>query len=156
MTSAFMNRYKTDKDLEENGVWVDFGDGIQVKIRRANSKASRDCRAKLEKPYAGQFRNREMPQSLQDEILIKQLSQSIILDWKGVPDPTDEKGERMLPCNEENIVKMMTQFPDFREDILTAAVAQATFQRELMKAAEGNSSSASGGTSDQDQTSQLS
>lgn len=153
MSSAFMNRYKTDREMEENGVWVDFGDGIQVKIRRANSKHSRDTRAKLEKPYAGQFRNREMPQSLQDEILIKQLAQSIVVDWKGVPDPSNPDSPNPFPCNEENVIKVMTQFPDFREDILTASVAQATFQRNLMADAEKNSRNVFVGTSDQSQTS---
>jgi len=41
---AFLNKYKTDKIAEENGVWVVFDDDVEVKVARLSSKAARDLR----------------------------------------------------------------------------------------------------------------
>jgi Asp-tRNA(Asn)/Glu-tRNA(Gln) amidotransferase C subunit len=138
----FSERYKTNTSMEEDGVWVDFGDGIKVKVRRLNSKHSQETRRKLEKPYAGQYRTRDMPASLQEELMIKQLSQSIIVDWEGVEDPDTDV---ILPCTQENVTSIMTRLKDFREDVVTASMTQATFQDVSVAEAEGNSEPASNG-----------
>ena len=134
--SGFMDRYKTDKGLEEEGVWVDYGDGLKVQMRRLNSKASKDCRRRLEKPYAGQYRGREMPDSLQEELLNKQLSQAVVVGWEGVPNPDDPKKD--LPFSPENVLRMIQEFPDFRDDILTAAMERTTFQKGDVEKQEKN------------------
>lgn len=148
--SKFSERYNTDKDAEENGQWVDFGDGIRVKVRRLNSKHSQEVRRKLEKPYVATYRNREMPASLQEELMIKQLSQSIIVDWEGVEDPSHNPAEgepqRMLTCTPENILTIVSQFKDFRDDVTTASMERATFQKEDRLEQEGNSGNVSSGT----------
>lgn len=144
--AGFFERYNTDRNLEEEGVWVDYGDGVMVKLRRLNSKHSREVRRKLEKPYTAQFRAREMPDSLQEQLLNKQLSESIVVDWKGVPNP--DKPEEELPCTPDNVLKMVSneQFKDFREDILTAAMSQTAFEKETRKDAEKNSKTVSSGS----------
>lgn len=132
----FFDRYNTDKKLEEDGVWIDFGDGLKVKVRRLSSKHSRETRRKLEKPYVAQFRNREMPDSLQDEILNKQVATSIIVDWEGVPNPDNPK--EMLVFSPDNALDMIKKFSDFRDDILTAALERTTFEKEQREAARKN------------------
>lgn len=134
---TFLERYQTNKHLEEDGVWVDYADGLEVKIRRMNSTKSREIRRKLEKPYTKGFRGQDMPDSLQEELLNKQLAEAIVVDWKGVPDPKDVT--KMLPCTPENVLMMVTEYPDFRDDILAASMERATFQIEERKAAEKNS-----------------
>lgn len=136
--TSFIERYKTDKNLEENGTWVDYGDGLQVQIRRLNSAKSREVRRRLEKPYTKGFRGQDMPESLQEELLNRQLAEAIVVDWKGVPDPEDPK--KMLPCTPENVLRMVTEFPDFRDDIMAASMERATYQQEQLKEAEKNSS----------------
>lgn len=135
----FLSRYTTDKSAEEDGQWVDYGDGLEVKLRRLNSVKSREVRRKLEKPYAKQFRGQDMPDSISEMILNNQLAKAIVVDWKGVPNPED--AEKPLPCTEENVLRMVQDYPDFREDILAAAMERATFQKEELAAAEKNSKS---------------
>lgn len=134
---SFLERYKTDKNLEESGVWVDYGDGIEVCVRRMNSAKSRETRRRLEKPYTKGFRGQDMPESLQEELMNKQLAEAIVVDWKGIPDPENEG--KMLPCTPENVLKMVSTFPDFRDDIMAASMERATFQQEQLKEAEKNS-----------------
>ncbi len=142
--AGFLDRYSTDRSLEESGVWIDFGDGLKVQVRRLTSKTSRETRRKLEKPYTTQFRNREMPDSLQEELLNKQMSQAIVVNWEGVADPADPK--KMLPYSPDNVLRMVQEFPDFRDDILTAAMERSTFAKEEREAAEKNSKTSSSGS----------
>lgn len=144
---SFLERYQTDRELEDGGVWVDYGDELMVCVRRINSAKSREVRRKLEKPYARAFRNQDMPESLSEELLNKQVAEAIVVDWKGVPDPDDNT--KMLPCTPENVLRMVKEFPDFRDDILTASMERATFQKAELEDAEGNSSSSSSGSSEQ-------
>lgn len=134
--TGFFDRYATDRNLEEQGQAVDFGDGLKITIRRLNSKHSRETRRKLEKPYSGQYRGREMPESLQEELLNKQIAHAVVVAWEGVPNPDDPK--KMLECTPENVLRMVQDFPDFRDDILTAAMEKSTFQKVDMVAQEKN------------------
>lgn len=142
--AGFMDRYKTDKSLEEEGVWVDYGDGLQVQVRRLNSKHSKETRRKLEKPYSGQFRGRDLPEAVQEDLLNKQIANSIVTDWKGVPDPDNE--DKMLECTPDNVLRMVSEFNDFRDDILTAAMERTTFQKTDLEVQEKNSKKSSSGS----------
>ncbi len=144
--SNFLSRYSTNKDLEENGQWVAYGDGIEVQIRRLNCTKSKDARRKLEKPYTKQFRNQDLPDDIQEMILNNQIAKAIVADWRGVPNPDSPSDP--LPYSEENVLRMIKQFPDFRDDILAASMERATYQMEETKEAEGNSPSSSFGSSD--------
>jgi hypothetical protein len=140
--AGFLDRYNTDRSLEEEGVWVDFGDGVKVQVRRLTSKKSREFRRKLEKPYSAQFRNREMPDSLQEELLNKQVAGVVIVDWEGVPNPEIElkEGEtpKPFPFSVENALKVCEKFPDFRDDILIAAMELTTFEKQQREEARKN------------------
>jgi hypothetical protein len=141
---AFFDRYNTDRGLEEEGVWVDFGDGVKVQVRRLTSKKSREYRRKLDKPYTAQFRGREMPDDLQEKLLNQQVAGVIIANWEGVPDPDApppaKEGDKpkMLEFSQEAALMMVQKFPDFRDDILTAAMERTTFEKEQREDARKN------------------
>lgn len=148
--SKFFDRYSTNRKAEEDGQWVDFGDGVKVKVRRLNSAKSKETRRRLEKPYKNQFRaGVDFPDSLQEELMNKQLAEAIIVDWEGVPELND-KGQpiegKFAECTPENVLRMVAMFPDFREDVVTASMERATFQNEVRKENEGNSEAASNGS----------
>jgi hypothetical protein len=142
--STFSERYSTNKSQEEDGTWVDFGDGIKVKIRRMNSKFSRDVRTKLEKPFAKQFRGQDYPLEIQDNLFNMQLAKAIVIEWEGVEDPNDPK--KKADNSEDTKIAVFKKWPDFREDIAAASMERATFQDISVKEAEGNSKPSSDGT----------
>lgn len=126
---SFASRYKTNKVAEENGVWVVFDDDVEVKVARLNNKKARDLRRTLEKPY----RNfSTIPDKAAEEILIKVVAQAVIKDWKGV---TDEDGA-VIPFNAENAIAVLTEYPDFLNDVVNAAMARETFSVEGVEAAK--------------------
>lgn len=131
--TTFYARYKTDKKLEEEGQWVDFGDGVKVKVARLNSERSIAARRKLEKPYS-KIRG-SIPESIQEEILTKQVAEAVIIAWEGV---TDERGKE-IECTYENKVKILNEFKDFRFDVVTASVEAETFKAQQIEEISKNS-----------------
>ena len=129
--SNFLSRYNTDANLEENGVWVDFGDGIEVMVVRTNSKEAQKLKAKLERPYR---KLSQVPDDVQEAIYEKMIAQAVIKDWKGV---TDAKGKE-IPYSGEAALEILKKFKDFRDDIIMAASELETFRQIEMEQQEKN------------------
>lgn len=130
--SRFMERYKTDRNLEENGQWVELGDGLEIKVARISSERSKAVRHRLEKPYA-KMRG-EIPTSIQEQILIKQIAEAVLLDWKGV---TDDEG-KAIECTLDAKIKMLTEFKDFLQDVVMVAMEAETFKAQKIEEASKN------------------
>lgn len=123
----FASRYGTDKDLEENGVVVDFGDGISVTVRRATCKKAKALREKLEKPHAKAIRMNTLSSDIQENITKRVFTEALIIDWTGVEFKDGTPAGEYTP---EKGMRVLTEFEDFMGDVITAVVERATFQRE--------------------------
>ena len=132
--SSFLERYKTNKSFEEEGIWVDFGGGVKVRLTRASSNRSREVRRRLERQHARKMRNQDIPPEIMEKLLIEQLAQAIVLDWDGV---TDLSGNS-VPCDEQHRRQVFTDFPDFREDVMSASLTKETFLDEVREEELGN------------------
>ena len=126
--SNFRKRFKTDAALEENGQAVDFGDGIEVTVRRISSKVVQEAKRRLDKPYANLFKtnpNYELPADIQDKQITKLMAEAIVVDWKGVVDENDQE----LECTVENKMKIFSDrdLVDFRNNVLLASHSATTF-----------------------------
>lgn len=124
MSSKFQDRYKTDKSLEEQGVWVALGDGIEIKVARMSSERSQAVRRRLEKPYA-KIRN-NLPEDIVEKLIIQQLAEAVLLDWKGV----DGEDGKPLECSIPNKVKVLTEYKDFTNDVITCSAEKETFKAQ--------------------------
>lgn len=132
-------RYKTDKKLETEGVWVDFGDGIHVKLGRLQSKEARTLRRRLEKPYANMDR---VPEEVSEQILNKIMAQVVVKGWSddlpGGSETIQDEDGTPLACTPENILLIFSKIPDFRDDLVTAAMTRDTFKAEENADKAGN------------------
>lgn len=133
--SGFLERYQTDKNLEEEGVWVDLGGNVQVKVARITSRKSKEVRRKLERPMVRKNRSDDLSIDQLEQLMTEQLAQAVIKDWRGV---TDDEGND-LPCTVENCRTILTKFPDFREDVATASLEKETFRTAALQEELGNS-----------------
>lgn len=128
--SSFTKRYATNETAAEEGVFVDFGDGIQVKVARFDNKQSRDLRRKLEKPYRNILqRNRQLPPELEEKLAIQQIAEAVIKDWKGI---TDENGKE-IKFTPEAAKEILTKYPDFLNDVLTVSMERDLFRQEALE-----------------------
>lgn len=147
MSTDFADRFFTDHAMEEEGVWVDFGQGLEVKIRRADSRRSREVFRRLYKPYRKmEEAGNAIPHD--DEILIraKWTAQALVADWKGV---TDRKGKAVKfdPENLKPAIDLLVDARDFQKLINDFADEQETFRAQAVEAATKNSPAPSGSTS---------
>jgi hypothetical protein len=123
--------YAFNRTLFEDGAWIDIGNGISVKLRSPQSAHSKAIRKKLEAPYAALTRGgRELPDDIAETLLIKQLSQSLIIDWKGIED---EDG-LPLKATPENIETALRNFQFFRDDVGGVLANRETFRNLTVEA----------------------
>jgi hypothetical protein len=128
--SKFTQRYQTDKNLEENGVEVELDEGVSITFRRISSEKSREVRRRLENPYKRQIRTNTLSTKVQEDLLLKQLAEGVLINWKGV---TDAEGND-LPFSPENALKVFKDFPDFLNDVATAVQERDFFKKEDLEA----------------------
>jgi hypothetical protein len=141
MASKLFNRFSTDQNREEQGVWVDFGDGIRIRIRRIRSKKSADVRKELEKPLVDQIRRGPLPEAEAEDLLVRQIAYGVIVDWEGV----DLGDGVVVPYTRENAVKLLKALPELRDAILQISVDADSYRLKVDEDAEKNSEISSPG-----------
>lgn len=124
---GFLNKYKTDKTAELEGVWVEVDTGVEMRIARLNNDKARDMRRRLEKPYRS-FAT--IPEKVSEEIMRKVVANAVLVDWKGV---TGEDG-KIIPYSPETAEKLLTDYPDLLNDVASVAMARETYQSESTEA----------------------
>lgn len=128
--------YDFEKSAFEDGTWVAIGNGVKIKVRAPQSAHSKATRKKLEAPHAALTRGgRELPEDVAEDILIKQMSQSLIADWSGVFEDDDKTA---VPGTPENIEKALRAYPWFRDDAGAVIGNRETYKTLVLKEDLGN------------------
>jgi hypothetical protein len=135
------NRFRTNAQAETEGTWLNFGDGLRVKVRSTDATVVREYQAKLFK------KNRQalsanggiLPPAVQDELDVDLLASVVIVGWEGV---TDDKGQA-LEFNRANAVKVLRDLREFRKEIQYLAGLGETFRDAGFDEQLGNSQESS-------------
>lgn len=133
-TSALFAKFATDSDREEAGIWVNFGEGIKVKVRRLKSRKSQEYRKELDKPYTNEIRRGALDDKTAEDLLIRQIGGGVVADWSGVED---EDGTP-LPYTAENAIRLLRLLPEFRDAIFAVSVDADAFKKHIGAEAEKN------------------
>jgi hypothetical protein len=128
-----ISTFATDLDLEENGVWVDIGDGGMLLIARLGNPHHQAAIRRISKPHKALIRNKTINEELSDELLLKAMAEAILLDWKGLED---DKG-KTIKYSKGAAYDLLRDLRDFRNLVTELANEQVSFRREEV-AAEGN------------------
>lgn len=135
--------FKTDKTLETEGRWIDYGDiGASFKIASADSPLYRKFMAEQLRPYRVQIDNDTMAQKDVQRVMLAGFVCCILKDWKGV---TDENGKE-LPFTTENAKKVMEDLPVLFNDLMKQARDYTTFVRGKNEQTAKNSENTSAGS----------
>lgn len=137
--------YETDTSLEEEGVWVEIGGGVNVKVAALGNKNHQKAMEKMFAPYKAQRRNGSLDAEIEEDIHTKAIAKAVLVDWEGV---TDREGD-ILPYNFENAYKILADesLKRFKGNILFLAKEAETFKKQEQEEAVKNSSKSSDGTS---------
>lgn len=141
------DRYGTSKDMEENGVWVPFGEGTELLLARIKSQRSLTAKRAAEKPYREVLRTaarlgKEVADDIQSRIALDWLVSGVVLDWKEVSD----RNGNMVTFSPDNAREIFGDLPDFLDEVVSAASNQSTYQDNADKDSVGNSEATSAGS----------
>jgi len=117
--------FAIDKDASEDGKWFDLGPNASIKMRSLKSEKSRAVRVRLELPYKSLTRSgRDIPNEAAEEILTRQMTEAVIIDWKGLSNNEGPLGA-YTPDAGYNLLTKNTEFRD--------QLAQMVFDTEAFK-----------------------
>lgn len=137
--SLDLNTLAVDTDKEEEGVWVEVGEGASLLIAHWGNKAFTAAMRRYVTPK--QHRLKNMPEHEADALMAKVVSETILLDWKGVSIDGAE-----VPYSRAKAVELLTsrKYRSFRELVEGLAKDDEQFRLAEMEEDMGNSSDGSG------------
>ena len=126
---ALAKDYAIDDDKAENGTWVPFKGGVEMKIRSFGSRKSRDVREEIERPHAVKISRNVASDELQEELAIEQIARAIVVDWRNVKDTAGAD----VPCTYDNRKELFgnKSMKGLLADIVQVALNQDTFNTDL-------------------------
>jgi len=127
--------FETDIEAGEGGKWLELIPGISFKLRRFTSTASLNSRRRLLAGLASRVTSDgDIDSKLETELMIEQMAEAIIVDWKGVADRDGNE----LACTYENRKRVLTDLPDVRALLSDHAANIDNYRREQLDAIEKN------------------
>ena len=134
MTSIY-DLYGTDKELEKNGVWIEYPGGEMFKVARIGTNES--AYGKLLRQKTKHLRRKIEADTLDVDVLGKIMMdvfvQTSLLDWKNVKEKDSDGKEKLIDFNKENALELMRRLPDLFDDLHTQAQSLSTFQKESVE-----------------------
>ena len=124
----------TDPNLERDGVEVELDDGAFITVRRTNNEEFGKYLRALRKPYERKIQRGKMDQTILDNLTRKAVAKHVLIGWRGI-----EVGGEPVEYSPENAEKLMKEYDEFQEDVLTAANTAETFRAEVTEENEKNS-----------------
>ena len=125
--------YGTDKAKEEEGVWIQMGDGAEVRVARLGNKQYMEAIRRLSTKHKVAARNNKLSEEVTLDVTVNAFAEAILLEWKGF-----KENNKALPYTRENAVRLLKEYPDFREDIAAIAANMENFKREQEEATAKN------------------
>lgn len=121
--------YRTNHTSEIEGVLLDFGNGEKIRLARAGGSNKNFLRAaeRLQRKCAGEVRNRTEAEAAR--LLAEVYADSVVLDWEGVKDAEGKD----LPFSRENVIKLLSDLPEFFAEVRARAEGLALFRDEALE-----------------------
>ncbi len=149
----FKKSFAVDQEKSEEGVWFPYEDASFL-VARSRSRKYRQEIERLSRKYKRQIDMGTLSRDKSEEIVTRAMANTILNGWSGSV-ALSESGEQ-LPYNRENAFLLLSEFPDFRDLVSLWSQDLENFQTEEKESDMGNSPSSSNGSSDTNETKQVS
>ena len=136
---ANIEKIKTDLNKENEGVWVDFAEGIRLKIARARNPKYQELLRSLLEPKRKDIRDDNVKIEDFNEILLEVRAKTILLDWENIEEDTDlHKGS--VPYSSEKAKEYFEnpELRDFYQFVVLISENAEQYKKDLTKASEKN------------------
>lgn len=132
---ANINLVKTDIDKETNGVWIEFAEGIQLKIARSrNTKYQEEIRRLID-PIKGELRKDVISTEKFADLLLRVRAKTVLLDWKNIEEDGVE-----VPYSVEKAIEYFKnpELKDFYGFVITISEGSEKYKKDIIKDSEKN------------------
>ena len=134
--------YETDKAKERDGAWVrDVRPGLHLRITRMPNPAYNKLFGELIAPHRVQFERDSLDDEVLRDVITQCLAETVLVDWEGLEDRDGEP----VTYSVAKARKLMTELPDFRDDVLSLARNRDLFKAKEEDEDRGNSEQSSAG-----------
>ena len=147
---SLFDRYQTDEKCEIEGVWITYGDGVELLIARAGG-SNGEYKRKIEK-FARRHK-RDLEQNTLTEVQTlpvfhKVYSETIVLGWRTLVkgkyvDTVSNADGKPMQFNPRNCVRLFEKLPDFFKQIQDDATNLEYFKTANLEHEAKNSSTSS-------------
>jgi len=120
-----LSKYRTSKELTEEGVTIDLGDGLKVRLARIGNKKYNEALRRLTKPYQNAIRNKTISDEVMERIVLEAFVGNVLISWSGLTlDGAD------VPYSREKAIEILSnpEYVDFRNNLEALASEMESFR----------------------------
>lgn len=133
---ANIESIKTSIEKEVGGVWIDFSEGIQLKIARARNPKYQELIRDLMEPKKVKIRDDKISIEDLNDVLLQVRAKTILLDWKNIED---SNGKPILYSSEKALEFFGDpELKDFYEFIVMISENADQYKKSLVADSEKN------------------
>lgn len=116
---------KRNRDAEEHGTWMDYGDGVRFLVAR---KTNDEYRTFISKQWRSHDRllsaknPSKQADKLAEKFMLEATARYILRDWEGLVNNGKD-----FPYTAENAVQFLEEYDDVRQDIEAYAEDRANY-----------------------------
>lgn len=134
---ANIESIKTDLNKQANGVWVDFAEGIRLKIARAKNPKYIELLRDLVEPERKAIREDKLDIDNLADIVLEVRAKTILLDWENIEDNDGNS----IPYSSEKAMEFFKnpELNDFYVFVVAVSENADQFKKDLVKDSEKNS-----------------
>jgi len=121
--------FKTDHELESEGIWFEIEKDVAFRIKRFGGVNKNDVAKKLadyQKPYSRQIQMGTMDQGILEEMQLKVFIETSVVDWKGI---TVE--EKEIPFTRESCLELLKALPDLTDTLVAYSSDSSNYREQL-------------------------
>lgn len=157
MSAKLYQMFEMDKDLEREGITVNYG-SVKFQIARAGgrNKAFKDTFSAKAKKHRTQIDNETMSDDMADRIMAESYAEAVVLGWwtrkedeNGDPilnakgeekwvDTVENKAGKHVKYSIEECVKLFLDLPDLFSSLQSYAIKAGNYRKEIDETDEGN------------------
>jgi len=133
---ANIESIKTDVKKEEGGVWVDFAEGIKLKIARARNPKYQELLRNLVEPKKKDIRGDKLTIEQLSDVLLEVRAHTVLLDWKNIED----NNGATIPYSPDKAMEFFRdpELKDFHTFVVAISENADQYKKDLVKDSEKN------------------
>ena len=132
---SFRKMFETDSQVEQEGIWLDYGDGKKIRVARAGG-ANERYRTALQRVFAQHKRKLQLDVlsiKQQNDLVLEVFADTVVLEWEGVTqdDLLGNGSDEPVGYSKGNAIALFTALPELYRDVQEQAQSAAAFKTHL-------------------------